>query len=158
MQGLREVFGHRIIGTRLAGGRPVMGICVGMQILFDEGIEHGIQSRGCGEWPGRVERLQAEILPHMGWNTVEKQPGSEMFAGLSEDERFYFVHTYGVRDWTLVTDDLTTPPLVTWPSTRMTGSSPPWKTVRCGPRSSTRRNPGTRARSCCVTGSTTSNS
>lgn len=114
MHGLREVFGHRIIGTRLAGGRPVMGICVGMQILFDEGIEHGIQSRGCGEWPGRVERLQAEILPHMGWNTVEKQPGSEMFAGLSEDERFYFVHTYGVRDWTLVTDDLTTPPLVTW--------------------------------------------
>ena len=114
MQGLREVFGHRIIGTRLAGGRPVMGICVGMQILFDEGIEHGIQTRGCGEWSGRVERLQAGILPHMGWNTVEKQPDSDMFAGLSEDERYYFVHTYGVRDWTLVTDDLTTPPLVTW--------------------------------------------
>lgn len=69
---------------------------------------------GCGEWTGKVEKLQAEILPHMGWNTVEPQSASEMFAGMSEDERFYFVHSYGVRDWTLLTDDLTTPPLVTW--------------------------------------------
>lgn len=114
MKGLREVFGQRIIGTRLAGGRPVMGICVGMQILFEEGIEHGIKTMGCGEWTGKVEKLQADILPHMGWNTVELESGSDMFAGMSEDERFYFVHSYGVRDWTLITDDLTTPPLVTW--------------------------------------------
>ncbi|OKX81061.1 imidazole glycerol phosphate synthase subunit HisH [Corynebacterium glutamicum] len=114
MKGLRGVFGHRIIGQRLAGGRPVMGICVGMQILFDEGDEHGIKSAGCGEWPGKVEKLHADILPHMGWNTVDMPEQSDMFEGISPEERFYFVHSYGVRDWTLVTDDLTTPPQVVW--------------------------------------------
>ena len=91
-----------------------MGICVGMQILFDEGDEHGVHTRGAGEWPGAVERLHADILPHMGWNTVERAADSQMFAQLSEEERFYFVHSYGVRDWTLETDDLTTPPSVAW--------------------------------------------
>lgn len=114
MEGLNKVHGARLIGSRLAGGRPVMGICVGMQILFDEGHEHGVHSRGCGEWPGTVERLQADVLPHMGWNTVAAPEGSQMFAGISDEERFYFVHSYGVRDWTLVTDELTAPPLVTW--------------------------------------------
>ncbi|WP_080794166.1 imidazole glycerol phosphate synthase subunit HisH [Corynebacterium pacaense] len=114
MQGLNRVYGHRIIGQRLAGGRPVLGICVGMQILFEEGVEHGIRARGCGEWPGRVERLHAEILPHMGWNTVEAPESSQLFAGMSENERYYFVHSYGVRDWTLRTDHLTAPPLVSW--------------------------------------------
>ena len=114
MAGLEKVQGGRIIGQRLAGGRPVLGICVGMQILFEHGQEHGVHTRGCGEWPGTVERLQAEILPHMGWNTVQRHPDSEMFAGLPDDERYYFVHSYGVRDWTLETDDLTTPPTVTW--------------------------------------------
>lgn len=114
MEGLNQVHGARLIGSRLAGGRPVMGICVGMQILFDEGHEHGVHSRGCGEWPGTVERLQADVLPHMGWNTVAAPEGSQMFAGISDEERFYFVHSYGVRDWTLVTDELTAPPLVTW--------------------------------------------
>lgn len=114
MKGLKNVFGHRIIGQRLAGGRPVMGICVGMQILFDEGDEHGIKSAGCGEWPGKVEKLHADILPHMGWNTVDMPEQSDMFEGISPEERFYFVHSYGVRDWTLVTDDLTTPPQVVW--------------------------------------------
>ncbi|ANE04354.1 imidazole glycerol phosphate synthase subunit HisH [Corynebacterium crudilactis] len=114
MKGLKNVFGHRIIGQRLAGGRPVLGICVGMQILFDEGEEHGIKSAGCGEWPGKVEKLEAEILPHMGWNTLDMPANSPMFEGLSADERFYFVHSYGVRKWTLETDDLTTPPQVAW--------------------------------------------
>jgi len=71
MAGLRAVRGHEVIGRRLAGGRPVLGICVGMQILFDEGVEHGVRTEGCGEWPGTVERLRAPIVPHMGWNTVE---------------------------------------------------------------------------------------
>ncbi|WIM70056.1 imidazole glycerol phosphate synthase subunit HisH [Corynebacterium suedekumii] len=114
MAGLEKVQGGRIIGQRLAGGRPVLGICVGMQILFEHGQEHGVHTRGCGEWPGTVERLQAEILPHMGWNTVQRHPDSVMFAGLPDDERYYFVHSYGVRDWTLETDGLTTPPTVTW--------------------------------------------
>ncbi|MCS5479316.1 imidazole glycerol phosphate synthase subunit HisH [Corynebacterium sp. YIM 101645] len=114
MAGLNAVRGPRIIGQRLAGGRPVLGICVGMQILFEEGHEHGVHSRGAGEWPGVVERLHAQILPHMGWNTVERATDSQMFADLGADERFYFVHSYGVRDWTLETDDLTTPPAVSW--------------------------------------------
>jgi len=114
MAGLNAVHGPRIIGQRLAGGRPVLGICVGMQILFEEGNEHGIQTRGAGEWPGVVERLHARILPHMGWNTVERAADSQMFAQLPDEERFYFVHSYGVRDWTLETDDLTTAPAVAW--------------------------------------------
>ncbi len=114
MTGLNAVHGPRIIGQRLAGGRPVLGICVGMQILFDEGNEHGVRTSGAGEWPGVVERLHARILPHMGWNTVERAADSRMFAQLSDEERFYFVHSYGVRDWTLETDDLTTPPAVAW--------------------------------------------
>lgn len=113
MKGLKAVNGPRVIGQRLAGERPVMGICVGMQVLFDAGVEHGIHSTGCGEWPGTVERLQSDVLPHMGWNTVEVPDDSAMFAGLSADERFYFVHSYGVRRWELETV-ITRPPLVSW--------------------------------------------
>ena len=113
MKGLRAVNGPRVIGQRLAGERPVMGICVGMQVLFDAGFEHGIHSTGCGEWPGAVERLQSDVLPHMGWNTVEMPDDSAMFAGLNAGERFYFVHTYGVRRWELETV-ITRPPLVSW--------------------------------------------
>ena len=113
MEGLRAVRGHEIIGRRLAGGRAVLGICVGMQILFERGVEHGVETEGCGEWPGTVERLQAPVVPHMGWNTVEVPAGSALFEGI-EDERFYFVHSYGVRDWTLQTNNRTRAPLVTW--------------------------------------------
>ncbi|MEO5852479.1 MAG: imidazole glycerol phosphate synthase subunit HisH [Nocardioides sp.] len=113
MAGLRDVRGHEVIGRRLAGGRPVLGICVGMQILFDEGVEHGVRTEGCGEWPGTVERLRAPIVPHMGWNTVQAAGDTALFAGL-EDERFYFVHSYAVRDWTLRTNDRTRAPSVTW--------------------------------------------
>ena len=116
MAGLRAIKGERIIGRRLAGGRPVLGICVGMQILFARGVEHGVETDGCDEWPGVVERLQAPIVPHMGWNTVEVPEGTTAFAGI-EDERFYFVHSYGVRSWDLVTNDRTKAPLVTWTET-----------------------------------------
>lgn len=116
MKGLREIQGDRMIGQRLAGGRPVMGICVGMQIMFEHGIEHGIQARGCGEWPGTVEKLQAKVLPHMGWNTVDTESESELFAGLDSSTRFYFVHSYGVRNWEFEGDGLTQVPLVTWAS------------------------------------------
>ena len=113
MQGLRAVHGEQFIGTRLAGGRPVLGICVGMQILFEHGVEHGVSTEGCGEWPGTVERLQAPVVPHMGWNTVDVPDGTTAFAGI-EEERFYFVHSYGVRRWELVTNNRTRAPLVTW--------------------------------------------
>ncbi|WP_447646291.1 imidazole glycerol phosphate synthase subunit HisH [Nocardioides zeae] len=113
MAGLRAVKGDEIIGRRLAGGRPVLGICVGMQILFGRGIEHGVETVGCDEWPGTIERLEAPVVPHMGWNTVEVPEGSTLFAGV-EGERFYFVHSYGARRWELVTNDRTRAPLVTW--------------------------------------------
>ena len=95
-------------------GRPVLGICVGMQILFGRGVEHGVETEGCDEWPGVVERLQAPVVPHMGWNTVEVAEGSTLFAGI-EDERFYFVHSYAVQRWDFeVLQPRMTPPLVTW--------------------------------------------
>src|SRR5688500_1137163 len=116
MDGLRAVDGPRIIGRRLAGGRPVLGICVGMQILFDRGVEHGHHAEGCGEWPGVVEQLKAPVLPHMGWNTVDAPAGSVLFDGLA-DQRFYFVHSYGVRSFSMGGNGLSSPlppPLVTW--------------------------------------------
>jgi glutamine amidotransferase len=113
MDGLQSVHGGEIIGRRLAGGRAVLGICVGMQILFEHGAEHGVTTEGCGEWPGTVERLRAPVVPHMGWNTVDVAPGSRLFDGV-EDERFYFVHSYGVHDWTLVTNNRTRAPQVHW--------------------------------------------
>ena len=116
MAGLAAVKGPEIIGRRLAGGRPVLGICVGMQVLFQTGVEHGVTTEGCGEWPGTVSRLQAPVVPHMGWNTVEVPTGTRLFAGV-EGERFYFVHSYGVRSWDLVTNDRTRAPLVTWAET-----------------------------------------
>ena len=114
MSGLRAVNGPQIIDRRLSGGRPVLGICVGMQVMFETGVEHGVETPGIGEWPGTVERLEARVLPHMGWNTVRMAPGSTLFAGV-EQERFYFVHSYGVRHWTMTDDDPNRrPPLVTW--------------------------------------------
>ncbi|HET6626903.1 MAG TPA: imidazole glycerol phosphate synthase subunit HisH [Nocardioidaceae bacterium] len=113
VEGVRAVKGHEVIGRRLAGGRPVLGICVGMQILFAHGVEHGVDTAGLDEWPGVVERLRAPVVPHMGWNTVEPAAGTMLFDGI-EDERFYFVHSYGVHDWTLHTNGRTKEPLVTW--------------------------------------------
>lgn len=114
MKGLKDVDALRMIGRRVAGGRPVLGICVGLQILFDEGVEHGVRSAGMGEWPGTVERLQADVVPHMGWNTVKAPAESRLFHGI-DDERFYFVHSYGVQQWKFdVTQPAMKPPLVTW--------------------------------------------
>jgi glutamine amidotransferase len=114
MAGLHAVRGERIIGERLAGGRPVLGICVGMQVLFEHGVEHGQHTEGCGEWPGTVQRLHADVLPHMGWNTVRMAEGSRLFAGLDADTRFYFVHSYGVTRWELQESPVLRPPLVSW--------------------------------------------
>ena len=95
-----------------AGG-PYSASVSGMQVLFDEGVEHGVRTEGFGEWPGVVEQLEAPILPHMGWNTVSVPAGSRLFAGL-EGERFYFVHSYAARAWTLPSDGGLTPATVTW--------------------------------------------
>lgn len=106
MAGLSEIGGVDVIRERVALGRPLLGICVGYQILFDSGIEHGVESAGCGLLPGTIERLDARRLPHMGWNTVEPPAGSALFAGV-EKQRFYFVHSYGVRDDSALTGRVT---------------------------------------------------
>ncbi|MEV5839304.1 imidazole glycerol phosphate synthase subunit HisH [Nocardia sp. NPDC052112] len=114
MAGLREVRGERIIGQRLAGGRPVLGICVGMQILFERGVEFGVETEGCAEWPGVVERLSAPVLPHMGWNTVSAPSDSVLFAGMASDTRFYFVHSYAAQTWDLPPSEHFAAPKLTW--------------------------------------------
>ncbi len=97
MAGLRAVGGDDVVRERVADGRPVLGICVGMQVLFERGVEHGERTAGIGVLPGEVTRLQAEIVPHTGWNTVAAPEGSVLFDGLG-DERFYFVHSYAAHD------------------------------------------------------------
>ncbi|GAB3466273.1 imidazole glycerol phosphate synthase subunit HisH [Actinophytocola sediminis] len=114
MAGLSSVHGERVIGQRLAGGRPVLGVCVGMQILFERGIEHGVETAGCGQWPGTVARLEAEVVPHMGWNTVRAPAGSVLFDGMDDDARFYFVHSYAALTWDLVPEPPMPAPMVTW--------------------------------------------
>lgn len=94
MNGLRAIGGDSIIAERVVAGRPVLGVCVGMQILFARGVEFGVQSTGCGQWPGAVTRLDAPVVPHMGWNVVDAAPGSRLFKGVDADTRFYFVHSY----------------------------------------------------------------
>lgn len=115
MAGLRRARGDVLIGRRLAGARPVLGICVGMQVLFEEGVEHGSPTPGLGEWPGVVESLPAAVLPHMGWNIVRPPQGSSLFDGL-EGQRFYFVHSFAVQSWSMPVDALRRPALVTWSS------------------------------------------
>ena len=99
MAGLRNVNGDKIIAERVQAGRPVLGVCVGMQILFAHGVEFGVDTAGCGQWPGAVTRLDAPVIPHMGWNVVDAAPASTLFAGLDADTRFYFVHSYAAQGW-----------------------------------------------------------
>jgi imidazole glycerol-phosphate synthase subunit HisH len=99
MTGLRKIDGEKIIADRLAAGRPVLGVCVGMQILFARGVEFGLETTGCGQWPGAVIRLDAPVIPHMGWNVVDAAEGSRLFAGIDAATRFYFVHSYAAQQW-----------------------------------------------------------
>ncbi|MDQ1129067.1 imidazole glycerol phosphate synthase subunit HisH [Microbacterium sp. SORGH_AS_0888] len=113
MDALRASRGDELIDRRLAGGRPVLGICVGMQVLFGRGVERGVDTDGLGQWPGVVTELDAPVLPHMGWNTVRPDAGSALFSGI-EQERFYFVHSFGARDWLLQTQPPFPQPRLTW--------------------------------------------
>jgi len=142
MAGLSSVGGAELIGERLDKSRPVLGICVGMQILFETGVEHGERSAGVGVWPGVVERLDAPVLPHMGWNSVRAPAASALLAGLGVDPMFYFVHSYAAtqqpprsaRRWT---GDHTGRPLVTW----ATHGQPFVAAVEDGPLAATQFHP-----------------
>ena len=98
MAGIEALGAGPVIAERVARGRPVLGICVGMQILFDSGVEHGVETKGLGLLPGAVTRLTAARIPHMGWNTVAVPDGSTLLRGLPEHARFYFVHSYAASD------------------------------------------------------------
>lgn len=128
--------GDEIIDRRLAGGRPVLGICVGMQVLFEHGVERGRDSEGLGEWPGAVAELNAPVLPHMGWNTVSPDEGSILFDGI-EDERFYFVHSYAAQKWELDVIPPFPQPRLTW----TTYGDPFLAAVENGPLSATQFHP-----------------
>lgn len=113
MQALASVRGPELIDQRLAGGKPVLGICVGLQVLFEKGLEHGVETIGLGQWPGVVEKLEAPKLPHMGWNTVEASVDSKLFAGI-QNEMFYFVHSYAAKEFVLEVEPPFLKPEVTY--------------------------------------------
>ncbi len=113
MEQLAQVRAAELIDKRLVAGKAVLGICVGMQVMFERGLEHGYDEPGLGQWPGVIAQLEAPLLPHMGWNTVEAAEDSKLFAGI-EDQRFYFVHSYAAKSWDLVSDGPLAAPKVTW--------------------------------------------
>ena len=139
VEGLREVGGDLVVADRVQRQAPVLGICVGMQVLFDRGVEHGHDAAGLGLLPGTVEKLEAVPLPHMGWNTVAAAPGTDLFSGL-EDQRFYFVHSYGVRTAPEPDGDLSDGParMVT---TAEHGGDTFWAAVEDGPLTATQFHP-----------------
>ncbi|GAA4423928.1 imidazole glycerol phosphate synthase subunit HisH [Georgenia halophila] len=119
MEGLRSVRGDMLVERRLAGGRPVLGICVGLQVMFTAGVESttdGVRTLGLDQWPGEVKPLDAPVVPHMGWSPVRPPEGTVLFDGIA-DERFYFVHSYAVLDDPaagMSPQSRLTPPRVTW--------------------------------------------
>lgn len=135
-EALHDKGGDEIIERRLSGGRPVLGVCVGMQVLFSHGMERGQDVEGLGEWPGSVTRLDAPVLPHMGWNTVTPDEGSVLFRGI-EDERFYFVHSYAAQSWELDVIPPFPQPALTW----TTYGKPFLAAVENGPLSATQFHP-----------------
>lgn len=113
MDGLEQVGAAAIVDARMLANRPTLGICVGMQVLFGTGVEHGITRTGLAQWPGTVTELQADVLPHMGWSEVQVAEGSELFRGITH-ERFYFVHSYAAQSWDLPSSENLAPARVTW--------------------------------------------
>jgi glutamine amidotransferase len=113
MQQLQKVGAPSIIDQRLAAGKAVFGICVGLQVMFEHGTEHGIETEGLGQWPGSVTKLESPTLPHIGWNDVQVPSGSKLFEGI-EDEQFYFVHSYGAPTFVLEDETPFKKPLVSW--------------------------------------------
>lgn len=113
MKALTKVNAAELIDKRLAGGKPVLGICVGLQVMFEKGLEHGVETEGLGQWPGVVAKLESPKLPHMGWNNVAASADSKLFEGV-EDQLFYFVHSYAAKEFTLQVDPPFIAPVVSF--------------------------------------------
>ena len=113
MSKLNEHGADSLIDQRLAAGRAVLGICVGMQVMFERGLEHGQDTAGLGQWPGVVEKLVAPTLPNIGWSKIEASAESKLFVGV-EQEHFYFVHSYAAKRWELQIDRPFIPAALTW--------------------------------------------
>ena len=96
MEQLLAAKGDEIIRERASLGKPLIGICIGMQILFSSGSEKG-EHAGLGLLTGSVSELVAPILPHIGWNNVQSAVDSQLFKGL-ENESFYFVHSFAAKN------------------------------------------------------------
>jgi phosphoribosyl isomerase A len=150
MRNLTKHNAASLVDQRLTSGRAVLGICVGMQVMFEHGVEHGIDTEGLGQWPGSVTMLDAPTLPHIGWSKVSSDVKSVLFEGI-EDERFYFVHSYAAKNWEL---DIQ-PPFVKAALTWSEHGERSWqlsKTVRSVPLNSTPKSPVKQVCSCFVTG------
>jgi glutamine amidotransferase len=94
LRGLASAGGTAAVAGWLEGGRPLLGICVGMQLLF-EASEEGPVGDGVGVVPGKIRHLTGQVkIPHIGWDEVTVGPGGRLFAGLGDGTRFYFVHSY----------------------------------------------------------------
>jgi len=95
MQGFSKINGEKIIRARIDAKKKTLGICVGMQILFEssEEIYQDHEPQGLGICSGKVVKLDAPVIPHIGWNTVVTPESSTLFREI-ENERFYFVHSY----------------------------------------------------------------
>lgn len=159
MEGLRKVSGDRVIYDRLRADRPVLGVCVGEQIMFTEGEEHGVDTEGLGLIGGAVTRLDADVVPHMGWDTVQAPEGSILLDGV-EDERSTSCtrtpHATSRRPTRANTRSISPTPPSAWHGAP-TGAAVLWRRmsmVRCSPRNSTPRNPRRPAHGCCATGRT----
>ena len=113
MKALTKVKAPELIDKRLAGGKPVLGICVGLQVMFERGLENEVETEGLGQWPGVVARLNSPKLPHMGWNNVAASADSKLFAGVA-DQLFYFVHSYAAKEFTLQVDPPFIAPVVSF--------------------------------------------
>lgn len=136
MRNLKSHNAESLIDQRLMAGRAVLGICVGMQVMFEHGVEHDIDTEGLGQWPGSVTMLQAPTLPHIGWTKVQAAEKSVLFEGLG-DERFYFVHSYAAKSWDL---DIQ-PPFVDAAVTRSEHGDQFLAAVENGPLSATQFHP-----------------
>jgi glutamine amidotransferase len=94
MKGLEERGFDRLVKERASEGTPLLGVCVGMQLLFDESDEFG-STRGLGLLRGSVRRFSGDlVVPHVGWNRIHQERSHQLFAGVEEGSFCYFVHSF----------------------------------------------------------------